>query len=484
MLIYFEIGGIVLQPTFSPMKDITVKDMQAIEVFKDVPESQLQWMIDRSEHYELEEGALMTSPGEPISGTHIIFSGKIELYRIQNNTKLTIAQLLPGTVTGILPFSRGKIGIAYGQCLETTQLMTFPKDQLRELIVSHYELTQALVIVMTSRVREFTELEQQNEKMMALGKLSAGLAHELNNPAAAIVRSSASLKEHLVMQPDSFKSLLSIHLSQEEIDLINDKMISLLTKADRPVLSMMKRSEKEDEILDWLDMNRIQGCDDIADNLVEFGVGEDDLEELKSKINQKDLSPILTWMNNSLTTERMVADIQESSKRIAELVGSVKTFTHMDRGGEREFVDIHVGIRNTLIMLNYKLKKGNIKVTEDFDLTLPPVKAMVGELNQVWTNLIDNAIDALENRQDAELTLITRRDKEFVKVTICDNGAGIPAEIRSKIFDPFFTTKAIGKGTGLGLDVVMRIVKQHHGTVTLHSQPGRTEFLVCFPFNG
>lgn len=466
------------------MKDISVQDLLAIEVFKEVPENQLQWMIDRSRHYELPEGELMTRPGEPLAGTHVIFSGRVELYRVQNNTKHIISQLLPGTVTGMLPFSRAKIGIAYGVCLEATQVMTFPKELLKELIVSHYELTQALVIVMTSRVREFTELEQQNEKMMALGKLSAGLAHELNNPASAIVRSSASLKEHLLMQPDSFKSLLSIHLSHEEIDLLNDKMVSLLNNTNRPVLSMMKRSEKEDEILDWLDLNNIDGCEDIADNLVEFGVGEADLETLKSKINHTDLSPVLTWINNSLTTERMVADIQEASKRIAELVGSVKTFTHMDRGGEREYVDIHVGIRNTLIMLNYKLKKGNIKVTEDFDLELPPVKAMVGELNQVWTNLIDNAIDALESQPEAELTLITRRDKEFVKVTVCDNCPGVPAEIRSKIFDPFFTTKSVGKGTGLGLDVVNRIVRQHRGTVTLHSQPGRTEFVVCFPFNG
>jgi signal transduction histidine kinase len=466
------------------MKDISAKDLKSIEVFKDVPEDQLQWMVDQSEHYELAEGAFMTSPGEPLKGTHVIISGRVELYRIQNNTKLTIAEMLPGTVTGILPFSRGKIGIAYGQCVEATQLMTFPKERLHGLIVSHYELTQALVIVMTSRVREFTELEQQNEKMMALGKLSAGLAHELNNPAAAIVRGSDSLKKHLLLQPGAFKKLISIHLSPTEIDIINEKMMALQANINRPVLSMMKRSEKEDEILDWLDLNHVAECDDLAENLVEFGISESDLDDLKGKINKDDFSPILLWINNTLTTERMVADIQEASKRIADLVGSVKTFTHMDRGGEKEVIDIHTGIKNTLTMLNYKLKKGNIRVIEEFDLILPHLKAMVGELNQVWTNLIDNAIDALENQPDPELKIITHRDKEFIKVSICDNGPGIPKEIRTKVFDPFFTTKSIGKGTGLGLDVVMRIVKQHHGSVTLHTESGRTEFLVCFPING
>ncbi|WP_031527146.1 sensor histidine kinase [Dyadobacter crusticola] len=466
------------------MKNISVQDLLAIPVFAEVPEDQLQWMIDNSNHYEMQEGEFLGKPEEPLIGTHVLFSGRIELYRIQNNSKHTISELLPGTVTGILPFSRGKVGVAFAQCLEPTQIMTFPKELLHELIVNNYELTQALVVVMTSRVREFTELEQQNEKMMALGKLSAGLAHELNNPAAAIVRGSVSLKNHLLMQPGDFKKLISIHLSPEEVDVINNKMVAILGNTNRPVLSMMKRSEKEDEILGWLEDNNIVGCEDIAENLVEFGISEEDLEDLKSKINKDDFSPILLWINNSLTTERMVADIQEASKRIADLVGSVKTFTHMDRGGEREVIDIHTGIRNTVTMLNYKLKKGNIKVIEDFNTDLPKIKAMVGELNQVWTNLIDNAIDALEGQPEPELRIVTSLDKEFIKVGICDNGPGIPKEIRSKIFDPFFTTKSVGKGTGLGLDVVMRIVKQHHGSVTLHSEPGKTEFLVCFPING
>ena len=156
----------------------------------------------------------------------------------------------------------------------------------------------------------------------------------------------------------------------------------------------------------------------------------------------------------------------------------------MDRGMDKQYADIHIGIRNTLTMLGYKLKKGNITLVEEFDNTLPPVKAMIGELNQVWTNLMDNALDAMEPAGKGILEIRTRRDKEFVEVSIIDNGPGIPDNIRSQIFDPFFTTKPIGKGTGLGLDVVTRIVKQHRGSIKVNSVPGRTEFIVCFPIDG
>ena len=222
----------------------------------------------------------------------------------------------------------------------------------------------------------------------------------------------------------------------------------------------------------------------MAENFVEFDFSIPVLEEIKALVPASDLEPMLTWININFTTERMVADILESSKRIADLVGSVKTFTHMDRGSDKEVVDIHTGIRNTLVMLNYKIKKAGVTLIEDFDETLPHINAMVGELNQVWTNLIDNATDALESTTDATLTIRTFHEKDFVKIAIIDNGPGIPADVKSRIFDPFFTTKAIGKGTGLGLDVVNRIVKQHHGTVTVTSKPGNTEFLVCFPING
>jgi signal transduction histidine kinase len=467
------------------IKEVTVQDLKAIEVLKDVPDDQLQWFIDESEHKVLAEGDFFARINEPIVYTHIILRGRVEFYRLQNNNKTTISDIQPGSITGLLPFSRAKNVFANAVCLEETEVISLPKDKLKDLIHLHYELTQVLVHVMASRIKEFAEMEQQNEKMMALGKLSAGLAHELNNPASAIVRGSASLEKHLQCLPDAFKQLISIRLDSADIDSVNNKIHKALDNKERPVLTMMERADREDEITDWLDQQEnIKNSYDMAENFVEFGLTIQDLEEIKSYIPDGKLSPLLIWINNSFTTERMVSEISIASKRISDLVNSVKNFTHMDGGGDKVFADIRTGIKNTLIMLNHKVKKANITVVEDFDENLPPVKAMIGELNQVWTNLIDNATDALENTENPTLTLKTRQDREFVCVSVIDNGAGIPEEIKNKIFDPFFTTKQIGQGTGLGLDVVSRIVKQHKGTISVTSEPGKTEFIVCFPING
>jgi signal transduction histidine kinase len=465
-------------------KEVTIQDLKAIEVLKDVPDDQLQWFINESEHRIYAEGDFFARANDPIYHTNIILRGRIELYRIQNNDKIKVMDLHAGSITGLLPFSRAKIIPANAVCLEEAEMISLHKDKFRDLIQGNYELTQVLVHVMASRIREFAEMEQQNEKMMALGKLSAGLAHELNNPAAAIVRGSVSLEKHLQCLPDAFKQIISIRLDPADIDSVNSKIHKALDNKERPVLTMMERADREDEITEWLDkQENIKNSYDMAENFVEFGLSIEDLEEIKSYIPEGKLSPLLLWINNSFTTERMVSEIGIASKRISDLVNSVKTFTHMDGGGDKVFADIRTGIKNTLIMLNHKIKKNNIAVVEDFEESLPPVKAMIGELNQVWTNIIDNATDALENTENPKLILKTRQDREFVCVSVIDNGPGIPEEIRSKIFDPFFTTKKIGQGTGLGLDVVSRIVKQHKGTISVTSEPGNTEFIVCFPIN-
>ncbi|WP_232826986.1 ATP-binding protein [Chitinophaga deserti] len=459
-------------------------ELQQFDALREVPEPQLQWLIDNCETERYTEGTYMYKPGDEIRGVHFILSGSIEFYRIQGGNKVPVTDIEARQVTGILPFSRARGSIAFSCCKTDVELLTFPKARLREMISLHYELTQALVFVMTSRVRDFTIITQQNEKMMALGKLAAGLAHELNNPAAAIVRGSDTLGEHLRGAPDTFRKLLSARLTPEEADFVCEKIRVCLVNDDKPVPGMLERSSQEDAISDWLYDHKIPEAPDMAENFRHYGLMPAELDTFAAKLPAEYLPTVLSWISSHFTTERMLADIREASQRISGLVKSVKIFTHMDGGADKQFIDIHTGIRNTLVMMEYKLRKSKVVVKEEFDMSLPPVYALSGELNQVWTNLIDNAADALEQQGNGMLTIRTERDGEFVKVSVTDNGPGIPPENLSRIFDPFFTTKEIGKGTGLGLDAVINIIRQHRGTVKATSEPGNTVFTICFPING
>ncbi|WP_426671418.1 ATP-binding protein [Mucilaginibacter sp. McL0603] len=466
------------------MVECTPALFKTFEALTEVPEEQLQWLIDQSDCNDYADGEFLAEPGSPISGTWFVISGKVRLYLPIGGVKREIGDIKTGEISGYLPYSRAKTGTGYIVAIGPAQVMIFPKDKMDTMIRTQFELTQALVHVMTNRVRSFTTLQQQNEKMLALGKLSAGLTHELNNPASAIVRDSESLLKHLQMEPHSFKSMIAIRMEPEQVDAVTDEFFRFLTQRKETNLTIRERADKEEELTDLFDELEMFYDPELPENFVEFGFEPKDILAFKDHIPHQFLSPVFNWMNTLLVTDRMVQDIGESARRIATLVNSVKTYTHMDQGQEKQYADIRIGIKNTFQMLIYKIKKGNITVVKEFDETLPPVKAQIGELNQVWTNLIDNALDAMEPNGKGTLTIKTERDKEFVQVTIGDDGPGIPDEIRSRIFDPFFTTKEMGKGTGMGLEVVQRIVNQHNGSIKVNSEPGHTEFIVCFPING
>jgi signal transduction histidine kinase len=466
------------------MEPVTVATLKTFEALKSVPDEQLQWLIDSCEEVILPDGSVFIKPDVPIRGPHFIIDGEFIAFIMQNGSKRELGTFGPGNITGYLPFSRGKTASVYMKAKNEVRILSFPTERIREMIRDQFELTQALVHVMSNRVREFTAFQQQNEKMMALGKLSAGLTHELNNPASAIVRDSISLREHLRLEPQTFKKMIAIKMDNAQVDAVNDELFRVLDETDRPRLTLKEKTKREEELSDWFDEMGIEDAFEMAENFVDFNFKVADLDNFKQHIPDAFLSPVFGWINTLLVTEKMVEDIQESSRRIAELVKSVKTFTHMDRGADKQYADIHIGIRNTLTMLGYRKKKGNITLVEDFDLNLPPVKALIGELNQVWTNLIDNAFDAMEPNGKGTLTIKTEKDREFVQVSIIDDGPGIPEDIRSRVFDPFFTTKEMGKGTGMGLEVVQRIVNQHKGSIKVKSVPGHTEFVVCFPING
>jgi signal transduction histidine kinase len=466
------------------MQQVTTDWLKGIEVLKDVPDDQLQWFIDNSNHYILKDGDYLFVKDEPISGTHVIISGRVRLYYTQNGVRRELVNMLSREITGYLPYSRGKVAQIYGDALGDTQMMTFPVDKVMEMIKNYFDLTQALVSVMSNRVRESTALLQQNEKMMALGKLSAGLAHELNNPAASIVRNASSLKQHLQSQPEMFAKLVALNMDVNKVATVKEKIKHILENKTKVKLSLRQRNQLEDELADWFEEHEIENGYDMAGNFVEQGFETVDLDSIYQCMNQETISPVLGWIHDAIISEKMVADIHDASQRIASLISSIKTFTHMDRGADRQFAHVETGISNTLTMLNHKIKANNIVVTEEYDHNLPQVKMLVGELNQVWTNLIDNAIDAMEEHGKGHLHIKTRQDREFVEITITDDGPGIPHDVQSRIFDPFFTTKEMGKGTGMGLEVVQRIVKQqHHGSIKVKSEPGHTQFIICIPIN-
>ena len=465
------------------MEIVTANWLKSLTVFSDVPTEQLQWFIDNSTSVTIADGEFMFEPGMTISGPHIILKGGLQFYMMQKGSRIELTTFHKGEVTGYLPYSRAKLASGYGRAIGELQLLSFPTEKVQEMISKHFELTQALVHIMSNRVREFTAFQQQNEKMMALGKLSAGLAHELNNPASAIVRDSVSLKEHLRLEPEMFKKMLLISITEEQVEILNKELFQILSVTNHQRLTLKQRMVLEDELTTWLEEKEVDNAAELSESFADFSFKATDLQNFAGTLPAASLSAVFNWIGNLLVTERMVEDIQHSSRRIAELVSSIKNFTHMDRAQDKQFADIHAGIRNTLTMLGYKIRKNNIIVHEEYDETLPPVKGLIGELNQVWTNLIDNAIDAMEVNQKGILTIKTEKDGAFVQTSFINDGPEIPPEIISSIFDPFFTTKPMGKGTGMGLEVVQRIIHQHNGSVKVKSGLGHTEFIVCFPLD-
>ncbi len=459
----------------------TLEELKLVPEFKSVPEDQLLWLSEKGVIRTFKDGDKVFAKGDEIMGFQIVFRGGVNLKYVQAGSQRDMGTYEPREILGRLPYSRMKAAAGEGFAVGETILFFLHRDLFPELVSHCYEITEVLVHNMTDRVRDFTKLQQQNDKMMSLGKLSAGLAHELNNPSAAIVRSAHELKRLLSNVPENFKAVINIRASNEEVDKLNNLVSGKIDACQMKPLSLKEKTEVEDEITAWLGENNINDAYELVETFADFGIRKGDLEDVKSWTRSEDIPTVLGWVNQVLNTEKLISDIEEAAKRINTLVTSVKGYTHMDQAPEKQVVDVHLGIRNTLTMLNHKLKRNNIKLIESFQTDLPQAKIFVSEMNQVWTNIIDNAIDAMEDRPNSTLEIKTEKDREFIIVRVIDNGPGIPKDIVDKIFDPFFTTKAVGKGTGLGLEVVQQIIAQHNGKVTVKSEPGRTEFEICFP---
>ncbi|MCH2082775.1 MAG: ATP-binding protein [Saprospiraceae bacterium] len=456
-----------------------LQQLQASEILADIPSSTLEWLIKKSEYCLFEAGEYIFEPDNAITHMLILVKGEYSVKINRGGKWKELGVWRSGNITGLLPFSRMKSSKGFGQAISDCYFLRLHKDFFVEMVNISYELTQALVSVMTSRVRNFTQLRFQDEKLMALGKLSAGLAHELNNPASAMVRSSEELYKRIHTSPEKFKSVITMRITPDQTDQVNEILFSKISKGNDLDLSLMEREERLDDLSDWLEDYDIDNSEDIAETLVDFDFKEEDLERIKEIAENKHIDSLLRWIESTLSLEKLVEEIQEASNRISSLIGSVKSYSHMDRAAIMEAIDIHEGIKSTGMMLKHEFKKKNIQVSKDFKYDLPKVNAYAGELNQVWTNLIVNAIDAME--QNGHLHFKSYADRHFVCVEITDNGTGIPEDIQTRIFEPFFTTKGMGEGTGMGLDIVKKIIERHDADITLDSKPGKTTFKLCFP---
>ncbi|MGB5818887.1 MAG: ATP-binding protein [Saonia sp.] len=459
--------------------EVTPLDLRNIPAISEVPEEQLQWLIQNSHVEHIPVGGFIFTKGDAIDKLFILLEGEVDIKIEQNGNYKLVAQIQKNGISGALPYSRATTAIGYGEVIKDSKVLVMSKDRFKEMTTSFYELTEAFVHEMTSRTREFAKNNVQAEKMMALGKLSAGLAHELNNPASAMTRGAKELKKHLGNVPEKFKRVISIKATPEEIDVINDVLFDKLTHRPENNMGLLERTEKEDALELWLEEHDVENAYALTETLLDFCMDIKAMEKIYEATGEKNFPSAIEWIENVLTTEKMVDEIQEAAQRISTLVTSVKSYTHMDSAPEPKPMDIRIGIKSTLTMLNHKLKRKNISVEKEFEADMPEPRIMVSEINQVWTNLIDNAIDAMD--QNGKLHIKSYKDGNFIKTEIIDSGEGIPEENLSTIFDPFFTTKAIGEGTGMGLEVVQRIINQHNGEIKVTSKKGETNFMVCLP---
>src|SRR5271169_4024310 len=449
-----------------------------VPAFVDLPEDQITWFISHTNEMNLKAGETAFRQDDPADAMYVILEGQLQA-RGEIGGETVVIPMQPGSVTGVLPFSRMKQFSVRVRAITDARVLRFPSSLFPDLVQKMPVLTQRLVGLMSDRIRETTRMEQQRDRLASLGKLSAGLAHELNNPASAAKRAASRLSEILTKIRDASLELGRRDLSPAQKSEI-EKLETSFTQPDVIPPDPLTISDLEDQIDSLL---RSHGQNDLwmlAAGLARRNIKPEVVESLFANLEGATARAALVRISASVEIASLVHEIESSTSRISDLVGAIKEYTHMDQSPVQN-VDIIKSLETTLIIMNHKLKHG-VVVQRDYQRMPFLVNSFGSELNQVWTNLIDNAIDAMGGK--GELRVRTYRDDGCVVVEIGDNGPGIPAEVQPHIFEPFFTTKGVGEGTGLGLDTVQRIVKKHRGNIQVSSGPGDTRFQVWLPLAG
>jgi signal transduction histidine kinase len=454
-----------------------INQLYSIPLFEDTTDDEIEWLIANSSEQHLERGEFFAREGDPATHFYIVLEGELQISRMFNGKRYALGTTPRGIMGGEVFLLQGTNMQSSAQAIMPTRLMVFDVRAFRAIFANCPTVGAKILKTASQRLQGYAAIVGQHEKMAALGKLAAGLAHELNNPAAAARRSADLLRTTLPALQERTMALCALGLTQADLDRLAAFQQQIAARAATATpLSTLARSDREDELGDWLDERGVASAWDVAGAFVGAYMTVDDLEELAAPFAPEHISGVLTWLNDSISANGLLAEIEQSTRRISELVGAIKSYTYMDQGQLHE-VDINRDLETTLTVMKHKLK--NVSVVREYEPELPHIMAHGGQLNQVWTNLIDNAVYAMGG--NGILRLITRSENTHVMVEVNDSGAGIPPEILPRLFEPFFTTKPVGSGTGLGLDTTYRIIKQHTGSIDVQSKPGETRFIIRLP---
>ena len=454
----------------------SIDDLAALPPLADVPRDQLQWLIDHGEFRRVADGDVLRAVGADIEGLFVVVSGRFSVRVEQGGVEREVREVTAGQVTGYLPYSRLKTARGYLVADGPVEFLAIRIGDFPRMTSACYEFTGLCVQAMLERVRVFKSDDKRQERMAALGRLSAGLAHELNNPASAAARAARELESAQADVVAAARALGSAGLTGEALEAVE----TLAAAAGRRGVSWsspIERSAMEDRLTDWLDERDIDA--DLAYPLVDCGVTVADLETAASAVEAGQLAIVLRYVAATSAVHLLTADINTAVERIHALVATVKKHTHMDRAAALEPIRLEPHLADTVTLMSSKAAARSASVELTIEADLPLVEGFVSDLNQVWMHLVDNAIDALDG--PGRILVDARRARHGVMVCVTDDGRGIPRELHERVFEPFFTTKDFGEGRGLGLDVVRTVIRNHRGTVELSSVPGHTEFRVTLP---
>ena len=457
----------------TPVSEI-IAALKRVQQLQGMEEFEYEWLATHGKERFIEPGETIFREGDPADEMTIMLKGEIHVRREHTGAAFWIGR--SGQITGLMPFSRMKTYGGHGYAVAKTWGLRYPRSLFPEILAAVPSMAQRCVSVLLDRVREITRMEQQTEKLNALGKLAGNLAHELNNPASAAQRAASGLLDELRVYGHEKFRLGSLCLSETHLAVVRKWQDAVSEHAKEFRGQTTDLAAREDELTTWLREHNIEDSWRIAPELTEAGVTPVQLDPLTGFLEPDAIAVVLTQFASSLRAQNMAEAMLDSTNRIFDLIRAIKDYSYMDQAPIQE-IDIPTGLENTLTMLTSRLK--HVEIERRYAEDLPHISAYASELNQVWMALLENALDAIADR--GKITLSVQVSGDMLLIEVWDNGPGIPAELQDRIFEPFFTTKPPGLGLGLGLDTVQRTIRKHRGYVGVQSQPGATCFQIRLP---